>query len=66
MQARWKGLSPHQGSCHIIKPLSGAPKESKPIIIKQIVAHDVIIKELNVQGGKASVQSGMIMHHISE
>jgi hypothetical protein len=39
---------------------------SKPIIIKQTLAHDVIIKELNVQGGKANVQGGMIMHHLSE
>jgi hypothetical protein len=31
--------------------INGAPMESKPIIIKQTLAHDVIIKELNVQGG---------------
>jgi len=48
-------MSPHQGSCHIIKPSNGVPRESKPIIIKQTLAHDVIVKELNIQGEKASV-----------
>jgi hypothetical protein len=61
-----EGVSPHQGSCHIIKPSNGAPMASKPIIIKQTLVHDIIIKELNVQGGKANVQGGMIMHHLSE
>ena len=39
---------------------------SKPIIIKQTLVHDVIIKGLNVQGGKANVSGGMIMHHLFE
>jgi hypothetical protein len=56
----------HQWSRHIIKLLNGAPMASKPIIIKQTLVHDVIIKGLNVQGGKANVSGGMIMHHLSE
>jgi hypothetical protein len=44
---------------------NNAPMESKSIIIKQTLMHDAIIKELNVQGGKANVQGGMIEHHLS-
>jgi hypothetical protein len=50
-----EGVSPHQWSCHIIKSSNGAPMASKPIIIKQTLAYDIIIKELNVQGGKANI-----------
>jgi hypothetical protein len=50
-----EGVSPHQWLCHIIKSSSGAPMASKPIIIKQTLAHDIIIKGLNVQGGKVNV-----------
>jgi hypothetical protein len=60
------GASPRQGSCHVIKPSNGDPMASKPINIKQTLIHDVIIKELNVLGGKANVQGGMIMYQLSE
>jgi hypothetical protein len=40
--------------------------QASPIIIKQTLAHDVIIKESQRQGEKANVQGGMNMHHLSE
>jgi hypothetical protein len=39
---------------------------SNLITIKQTLAHDIIIKELNVQRGKDNVQGGMVMHHLFE
>jgi hypothetical protein len=54
------GVSPHQRPCHVIKPSNGALVASKPIIIiTQTLTLDIIIKELNAQGG-------MAMHHLSE
>jgi hypothetical protein len=50
---------------HVISS-NGALMASKIIITKKTLVHDIIIKELNVQGGKASVQGGMIKHHLSE
>jgi hypothetical protein len=61
-----EGVSPHLGSCHITKTSNGAPTENNPMIIKKILMHDIIITELNVQGGKSNVQGGMIMHHLRE
>jgi hypothetical protein len=40
--------------------------KANPIIIKQTLAHDIIIKELKTQGEKVIVQGGKGSHQLSK